>query len=186
MIKPISVLCSLTLLALATPAAAVNTTYSCGGAGVTFVVEVEPETGTARMTGPAGYREMSATADGAWRSADGERRFFPDREPPQLFLGEADFPCETLQGELQGFPGQSLGGRLRAGPGMDHDPVGSLADGAPLTILEAAGVAMEGYEWFRIRLPDGRNAYQWGGIMCSVDQLIGGVFEICGQSDGGQ
>lgn len=76
-----------------------------------------------------------------------------------------------------GMPGRSLGGRLRAGPGLDFAQVGSLAENTPITILNATGVMMDGYEWFEVT--SGRlTGYHWGGIMCATGGRAG-VYASC-------
>lgn len=68
-----------------------------------------------------------------------------------------------------GFPqlGKSYGGKLRSGPGMQFDQVGSTRDGDEITILNPTSVMMNGYEWFQIRDAQGRVGFQWGGLFCS-------------------
>lgn len=80
--------------------------------------------------------------------------------------GEADEYAEEHSLEAAAY---SWGGIVRAGPGMDYDRVASLREGDPVTLLNNAGEMMNGYDWFFIRLPDGTEAYQWGGILCSTD-----------------
>ncbi|MBP1850280.1 SH3 domain-containing protein [Rhizobium halophytocola] len=76
-------------------------------------------------------------------------------------------------------PGQSWGGKLRKGPGMQFAQVGSLGEGAPLTIVSNAGIRFNEYDWFEVRLPSGKTAFQWGGILCSVEGELPGVFGVC-------
>jgi hypothetical protein len=76
--------------------------------------------------------------------------------------------------------GMSLGGTLRAGPGTDFPKVGSLAYGAKFNIKTNSGVSMGGYDWFTVR--SGKVAsYQWGGIMCSDNIKLEGIFQRCPQ-----
>ncbi|MHA7774158.1 SH3 domain-containing protein [Roseibium sp. M-1] len=77
--------------------------------------------------------------------------------------------------------GQSLGGSLRAGPGINFTRTGSLPAGMPLTILRRTPEIMNGYSWFEIRAANGLSGYQWGGIMCSEDRDIRGVLSVCEQ-----
>ncbi|WP_209348418.1 MliC family protein [Pontixanthobacter sp. CEM42] len=70
----------------------------------------------------------------------------------------------------------SWGGIVRAGPGMEFDRVTSLREGTPVTLRLKTGEMMNGYPWFMIRLPDGREAYQWGGILCTDSPPIDGTF----------
>ena len=70
----------------------------------------------------------------------------------------------------------SLGGKVRAGPGMDHGQVGSLQYGDAVVLLERTGVLMGDYEWFHIAFGDGKRGYHWGGIMCTLTPGISGTF----------
>ncbi len=83
-------------------------------------------------------------------------------------------------------PGMSYGGKLRSGPGMNYNQIGSLQENEDLSILGRTGVQMNGYEWFAIALTNGKTGYQWGGIMCSQHGLPG-VFGQCAalQRNGG-
>lgn len=73
----------------------------------------------------------------------------------------------------------SLGGSLRAGPGIQFQKVGSIYGRKRVTLLSNTGVQMNGYNWFEIITPDGRRAFQWGGIMCSPRQYVQGIYERC-------
>ncbi len=78
------------------------------------------------------------------------------------------------------FPqlGQSYGGKVRSGPGMQYRQVGSLREGDRITIVTGTGAMMNGYEWFEIRFQNGRVGYQWGGIMCSQNRYPG-ILSVC-------
>lgn len=73
----------------------------------------------------------------------------------------------------------SWGGKVRSGPGMGYNRITSLRNGDPVTVLENAGVMMNGYPWFRISFKNGRTGYQWGGIMCGFDGPIQGLYGVC-------
>lgn len=75
-------------------------------------------------------------------------------------------------------PGQSYGGKVRSGPGMQYRQVGSLHEGNPILILSGTGAMMNGYEWFQIRYRDSSVGFQWGGIMCS-QKPHPGIFQVC-------
>jgi hypothetical protein len=75
------------------------------------------------------------------------------------------------------MPGKSLGGVVRAGPGMTSARLTALHEGHDIEILENAGVSMNGYDWFKIRF-GGRIGCQWGGIMCSKAPLAG-ICQTC-------
>ena len=73
------------------------------------------------------------------------------------------------------IPAISLGGNLRAGPGTEFEDVGSLEEGAEIILQADTGVLFNGYNWFEIILPDGRSAFQWGGVICVPGGGVGGV-----------
>jgi membrane-bound inhibitor of C-type lysozyme len=75
-------------------------------------------------------------------------------------------------------PGYSYGGKVRSGPGMNFQQVGSLREGDHILILNGTGAMMNGYEWFEIRYRNGRTGYQWGGIMCSQTPYPT-IFRVC-------
>lgn len=66
----------------------------------------------------------------------------------------------------------SCGGIVRSRPSMNSRRVTSLRQGKRIEILAPSGVWMNGYEWYRIAF-DGRNGYQWGGILSADDQRQG-------------
>jgi hypothetical protein len=76
---------------------------------------------------------------------------------PAMASPDVDFPQ----------PGKSYGGKVRGGPGLQYQQVGSLREGDRLRIMTGTGVMMNGFEWFEIRYRNGRSGFQWGGIMCS-------------------
>ncbi|MEP1442218.1 MAG: SH3 domain-containing protein [Hyphomicrobiales bacterium] len=73
----------------------------------------------------------------------------------------------------------SLGGSLRTGPGIQFQKIGSIYGRKRVRLLNNTGVQMNGYNWFEIVTPDGRRAFQWGGIMCSPRQYVQGIYERC-------
>jgi hypothetical protein len=77
------------------------------------------------------------------------------------------------------FPlqGRSLGGVVRAAPGMESRRIGSLRENEPILIVKKTDVEMNGYAWFEIRWR-GRTGYQWGGIMCA-DTALEGIYQAC-------
>lgn len=66
----------------------------------------------------------------------------------------------------------SCGGIVRSRPDMASRKVTSLREGKRIEILDGTGVWMNGYEWYQIAF-DGRNGYQWGGILSADDQRSG-------------
>jgi hypothetical protein len=186
---------SFALLAQGGAQASENRNFQCGGNGISISIEVEPETGTARINSPRGIEQLTAQSDGAWRDASEVLQFMPDRNPPMLWMGSEQFSCRPVfpgaqqthaSGAVGGnetmlnIAGRSLGGRLRNGPGTNFSPAGSLAEGDRLTIVANTGVGFDGYDWFEIRTAAGVTAYQWGGIMCSEGAMIAGIFQQCG------
>ncbi|WP_299814877.1 MliC family protein [uncultured Roseibium sp.] len=87
---------------------------------------------------------------------------------PILASPDVDFPQE----------GQSYGGKVRSGPGMQYQQVGSLYENDRILILNATGVMMNGYEWFQIRYGNGRTGYQWGGLLCS-QKPYQTIYQVC-------
>jgi len=103
-------------------------------------------------------------------------RFAGDPGEQEDGAGEASVDAAGSPHDPIAVPGQSWGGKLRSGPGMDYEQVGSLYEGNSVTLLLNTGVAMNGYDWFRIRTADGREAYQWGGLLCPLTQDVAGTF----------
>ena len=76
-------------------------------------------------------------------------------------------------------PGMSRGGTLRAGPDVRSARLGSLPDGAPVTVVANSGVWWDGYYWFEIvapSAPGGETSFQWGGILCVRGDRVPGAF----------
>lgn len=78
------------------------------------------------------------------------------------------------------FPqnGQSYGGKVRSGPGIQYGQSGSLYQGDAILILSGTGVMMNGYEWFQIRYRNGQTGYHWGGLFCS-ERPYPGIYQVC-------
>ncbi|PVB62811.1 MliC family protein [Labrenzia sp. 011] len=87
---------------------------------------------------------------------------------PALASPDVDFPQ----------PGQSFGGKVRSGPGMQYQQVGSLHERDDILILNGTGVMMNGYEWFQIRYGRGQTGYQWGGLICS-QKPYQTIYKVC-------
>ncbi|MBW3098722.1 SH3 domain-containing protein [Pseudohoeflea coraliihabitans] len=81
---------------------------------------------------------------------------------------------------LDNLPGRSLGGHLRQGPGTEFPSLGKLAENRPVTLLARSSMSLDGYQWFRVALSDGRYGYQWGGILCAVGAELPGLYQTCG------
>src|SRR6056297_1703882 len=73
----------------------------------------------------------------------------------------------------------ALGGNIRSGPGTENARVGSISQGAPITLEENTGVMLDGYPWFFIREENGDTGYVWGGIICAPQGGVTGVYESC-------
>ncbi len=76
-------------------------------------------------------------------------------------------------------PAASLGGNVRGGPAIGADRIASLARGDGVILIQRTDEMLNGYPWFFIQLADGREGYQWGGIICGVDGPVEGVFGAC-------
>lgn len=97
----------------------------------------------------------------------------------QVLVGMAN---EGLDQQMK--EGASLGGNVRSGPGTNYDRIGSLAEGALVSLEENTGTMYDGYPWFRIVQYDMStgaelmSGYQWGGILCAFND-VPGVFQTC-------
>jgi hypothetical protein len=168
------------------------TSYQCE----TIIVTINPGTGKGSFydkSAPSERAALSRQRDGSWKDKDDASFFDPTVSPPTFSAGDVEFKCRKTAattaaappasggsaGAALNAPGLSLGGRLRDQPSMDSNSPGSLAEGAPITILSNTGVSFNGYDWFRVRTPSGMVAYQWGGIMCSKGRLLPGIFQQC-------
>ena len=73
----------------------------------------------------------------------------------------------------------SLGGKVRSGPGIQFQQVDSLGPMSPIYGYERINVLYQGYPWFRIDYQDGQSGYQWGGILCMIENPIRGIYHSC-------
>ncbi|MBO0903502.1 MliC family protein [Jiella sonneratiae] len=80
--------------------------------------------------------------------------------------------------EQLNLSGRSYGGKVRSGPGAGYRQVGSTRLNERIVLIERS-TRMDGYDWFLIRMPNGRTGYQWGGLMCA-DGEESGILTICG------
>jgi len=99
-------------------------------------------------------------------------------EPDEDGAGEATTDAAG-GGDAIAIRAKSWGGKLRGGPGVEYSQTGSLHEGARVTLLQNTGVKWNGYDWFRIRTADGKEAFQWGGILCSDALHVIGIYEKC-------
>lgn len=174
-------------------AASENRTYKCRTGTVDAYVETIPEEGRALYTGPDDIASLQAMPNGAFVSDNSGVSFQATDRGGTLWLGDVSFPCQVttarapvaLPPTVLGGPeqlnhvGQSLGGRLRAGPGTSYPQIGSLEEGTFLTILSNTGVSFDGYDWFEVVLDNGQHGFQWGGILCSNGGQLVGLYASC-------
>jgi len=73
----------------------------------------------------------------------------------------------------------SLGGRVRAQATISAAQIASTSDGQPITLTRRTNKMLDGYPWFAIRLGNGDQGYQWGGIICSNRKPIAGTKGAC-------
>jgi hypothetical protein len=96
---------------------------------------------------------------------------------PALAAPAAAAPSSPLAAPAFPVKGRSLGGVVRAAPGMDSQRLDSLRETEPIVIVKKTDVEMNGYPWFQIRWRD-RKGYQWGRILCAETPLEG-AYETC-------
>lgn len=138
------------------------------GSGYTFEIK-DPE-------GPNGSKGLLTYAISPTGKDSVACHFAGDPGEQEDTAGEASADAAGSTYDPVEMPGESWGGRLRSGPGMDYDQVGSLAEGDNFTILQNTGIAMNGYDWFRIRTAGGKEGFQWGGIVCPLTADVRGTF----------
>lgn len=78
-----------------------------------------------------------------------------------------------------GLPAGSWGGIVREGPGQNYRKLASLQQGEHVTLLENTSVYQNGFPWWYIEYWGGRKGYQWGGILCSLNAPMEGIYESC-------
>ena len=95
--------------------------------------------------------------------------------------GKAEASASAPAAETTGFPRNagSWGGVVRSGPGKQYKRLGSLSEGARVTLLENTGVMENNFPWIKISYDEGQTGYQWGGILCAIDTPMPEVFEMC-------
>lgn len=178
-------------------AASESLAYQCNlGDGFAFVQTI-PEEGRAVYQGDTGNLNLVPDGRGGYFNDREEVSFADQNGQPALYLGDVAFACQLAAPRPTGSQthaggavggnetrlnaqGQSLGGKLRDGPGMNFRQTGSLAEGTWITILTNTGVRFNGYDWFEVATDRGQRGFQWGGIMCSNGQQLAGIFEQCG------
>ena len=73
----------------------------------------------------------------------------------------------------------SLGGNIRAQANISATKIASTNFGQPITLLRRTNKMLDGYPWFAVRLGNGDQGFQWGGIICANRKPISGTKEIC-------
>lgn len=83
--------------------------------------------------------------------------------------------------DSQEFPAVagSWGGIVRSGPGTGHKRLASLNEGETVTLLQRTNQRMNGYPWFKIAYRDGTVGYKWGGILCTKETAVEGLYRTC-------
>ena len=101
-----------------------------------------------------------------------QRPIFEPAQPifqqPPNFGGGVTFPASA----------QSLGGNMRAGPGLNYRVVGNLPPGTPIEIYRQTDKYYQGFPWFEITYAD-RGAFMLGSLICSSGQQIQGTYQVC-------
>ena len=169
--------------------------FRCRVGGLFSFIEVIPEEGRARYEAAGTSFYMEAMGNGTYAN-DGQSASFEKKGGGgTLWFGDASYGCERVfagapnsQGNVPGgsaqaqainMVGQSLGGKLRSGPGTNYAQVSSVSEGTWLTILNNTGVRFDGFDWFEVVFDNGRRGFQWGGIMCSNGPRIEGIYASC-------
>lgn len=184
----------LLIAALITTAVTANASeslsYRCNLGNQFVFVQTIPEEGRAVLEDISGNTNLVPDGRGGYFN-DGEEISFEPGTKPQLWLGDVSHACQLASAAATGniagndgvrlnVQGQSLGGKLRQGPGLNFAQTGSLSEGTWITILANTGVHMDGYDWFEVATDSGQRGFQWGGIMCSNGQQLAGLFQSCG------
>ncbi|WP_269583338.1 DUF4189 domain-containing protein [Roseibium sp. Sym1] len=162
--------------------------YRCNLGNQFVFVQTIPEEGRAVLEDINGNTSLVPDGRGGYFNDAEEISFEPDTKS-RLWLGDVSHPCQLATADVGikssgggahlNAQGQSLGGKLRAGPGMSFPQTGSLSEGTWITILANSGVRMDGYDWFEVATDTGQRGFQWGGIMCSNGQQLAGTFQAC-------
>ena len=171
-----------------------NLVYRCAVGNISPTVTMIPEEGRAVYKAPDRTFSLRPYGPGTFVNDGESASFEPKGFNSMLWFGDAAYPCQPdakgtpppvntaappIPAEQLNIVGQSLGGRLRAGPGTNYRKTGSIREGTWLTILSNTGVRFDGYDWFEVVLDNGLRGFQWGGIMCSNGPKIAGIFASC-------
>lgn len=197
-LSPLKIILPVAMLALFITGAKASPveSFDCGVATVMSI----PEEGHAQIDTARGTFFADAQTGGHYANPVQELQFYPDDNPPTLWMGSEQINCtvmladnEVTQTHSNGAvggnetsvnaQGQSLGGNLRDGPGTNFSKVGAIAEGTWITIITNTGIRFDGYDWFEVALDNGRRGYHWGGIMCSNGAPLAGTYSVCGQEN---
>lgn len=182
------------LLATATMASAA--TYDCNIPGKTLSIIIDPAdpyrapvvSNDNGVANPTDIKFVMEVTDGGFATPFAQFTF-EGNSGGTLAYENMLYDCRVAQpsagvttavataGPLLEAPGQSYGGKVRSGPGMQHAQVGSLAEGDRIKIIRNTGVHFNGYDWFEVQQGD-LVGYHWGGLMCS-NQPVAGIFQQC-------
>jgi hypothetical protein len=83
------------------------------------------------------------------------------------------------QGNMTQIPAGSWGGVVREGPGQNYRKVTTLQQGERVMLIENTGVMWNDYPWWQIEYGANFSGYQWGGILCSLNAPMEGIYETC-------
>lgn len=84
------------LLAAAAAHAAIANRYDCSGPGISILLTLDQDTGTAKLLSPRGTDELNPESAGIWRDDTQELQFFADEMPATLWMGPEQFTCRAL------------------------------------------------------------------------------------------
>lgn len=84
------------LLDAASVHAAMANRFDCSGPGISILLTLDPDTGTATLLSPRGTDELTPESAGIWRDDTQELQFFADETPPTLWMGSEQFSCRAM------------------------------------------------------------------------------------------
>lgn len=134
------------------------------GAGARYqLVRVEPAAGVSgTMVRAAGHPAIGGTI--VSRACG---KGFVTLTPLRGSCAAPSAPAPASSGALPA-QGRSTGGAVRAAPSTGAPRAGRLEAGQRLVIVAAAGRALAGFRFYRVRWPGGEG-WQWGGLLCAED-----------------
>lgn len=191
--KPRTLCAALGALLLSAQAGSANVGFECGVAnGVSYDLRLLEAENVMELTasnaanGAMINRFYLSPAGGARYANRGAGFTFEDQNATGVLTSTSGLRFNCVVSDITGSPalttpasnfvGFSFGGNLRAGPGTQFADVGSTFNGQPLTLVSDSFVSLNGFTWWRVRLQNGQEAFQWGGLLCSPGNNLGGVF----------